>query len=168
MWPMQPGFRKMLQLDILCFHTIYHRDSSWRSEDIRSRNTMNYIGKTFSHHYDVTSFPIDTNLILLLSLPIMYSKFEGNRMIYAEITNMSLLVHFYIAQILPEPEVVRLHVYNIKLDLIFFFPKHYFIPIGSLVAKIQLDKQFRVLCVYFWNWKCNRNNSKHLVQISAL
>ena len=35
---------------------------------------------------------------------------------------MTLLVHFYIAQILPEPEVVRHFVYHIKkLALIFSF-----------------------------------------------
>ena len=44
----------------------------------------------------------------------LYRKFEGNRTIFAEITNMTLLVHFYIAQILPEPQVVGLSVYNIK------------------------------------------------------
>ena len=35
-------------------------------------------------------------------------------MIFAEITNMTLSVHFYIAQILPELEVFRLSVYEIK------------------------------------------------------
>ena len=40
------------------------------------------------------------NLIIFLSLPIMYlySKFEGNRVIFSEIKNMTLLVHFYIAK----------------------------------------------------------------------
>ena len=67
----------------------------------------------------------------------LYSKFEGNRTIFAEITNMTLLVHFYIAQILPEPEVVRLSVYNMKNLPWFVLSKALiFIPIGSLVAKI--------------------------------
>ena len=66
-----------------------------------------------------------------------YSKFEGNRTIVAEITNMTLLVHFYIAQILPEPEVVRLLVYNIKKMPWFLLSKVLiFIPISSSVAKI--------------------------------
>ena len=42
-------------------------------------------------------------------------------MIFAEITNMTLLVHFYIAQILPEPEVVGLSVYHIKIALVSSF-----------------------------------------------
>ena len=50
---------------------------------------------------------------------------------------MTLLVHFYIAQILPEPEVVRLFVYHIKNWPWFPLSKALtFIPIGSLVAKI--------------------------------
>ena len=50
---------------------------------------------------------------------------------------MTLLVHFYNAQILPEPEVVLLFVYHIKN--LSWFPLSKaptFIPIGSLVAKI--------------------------------
>ena len=89
----------------------------------------------------MTSLPVRSirNLIILSSLPIMYlySKFEGNRTIFAEITNMTLLVHFYIAQILPEPEVVRLSVYNMKNSPWFVLSKALiFIRIGSLVAKI--------------------------------
>ena len=79
--------------------------------------TMNYIGKTLRRHYDATSGPIGTKLNTVFhhfQLCNLYSKFEGNRTIFAEITNMTLLVHFYIAQILPEPEVVRLSVYYIK------------------------------------------------------
>ena len=76
----------------------------------------------------MTSLPVRSiqNLIILSSLSIMYlcSKFEGNRTIFAEITNMTLLVHFYIAQILPEPEVVRLFVYHIKTCLGFLFWRH--------------------------------------------
>ena len=50
---------------------------------------------------------------------------------------MTLLVHFYIAQILPEPEVVRLSVYNMKNSPWFVLSKALiFIPIGSLVPKI--------------------------------
>ena len=50
---------------------------------------------------------------------------------------MTLLVHFYIAQILPEPEVVRLSVCHIKNSPWFLLSKTLvFIPIGSLVAKI--------------------------------
>ena len=50
---------------------------------------------------------------------------------------MMLLVHFCIAQILPEPEVVRLFVYHIKNWPWFLLSKALiFIPIGSLVAKI--------------------------------
>ena len=130
----------------------------------------------------MTSLPVRSiqNLIILSSLPIMkmYSKFEGNRTIFAEITNMTLLVHFYIAQILPEPAVVRLSVYHIKNSPWFHLSKALtFIPIGSLVAKIKLYRQFRVLCVYFRNRKCYNKNSKnhiyylqviHPVQISAL
>ena len=67
----------------------------------------------------------------------LYEKFEGNRTIFAEITNMTLLVHFYIAQILPEPEVVRLSIYHIKNSPWFLLSKAIiFIPIGSSVAKI--------------------------------
>ena len=58
-------------------------------------------------------------------------------MIFAEITNLTLLVHFYIAQILPEPEVVRLSIYHMKNLPWFPLSKALiFIPIGSLVAKI--------------------------------
>ena len=58
-------------------------------------------------------------------------------MIFAEITNMTLLVHFSIAQILPEPEVVHLSIYHIK-NLPWFLLSNalIFIQIGSLVAKI--------------------------------
>ena len=50
---------------------------------------------------------------------------------------MTLLVHFYIAQILPEPEVVCLPVYHIKNSSWFLLSKALIlIPIGSLVAKI--------------------------------
>ena len=50
---------------------------------------------------------------------------------------MTLLVHFYIAQILPEPEVVRLSVYYIKNSPWFPLLKALtFIPIESFVAKI--------------------------------
>ena len=50
---------------------------------------------------------------------------------------MKLLVHFYIAQILPEPEVVRLSVYYIKNSHWFLLSKALiFISIGSSVAKI--------------------------------
>ena len=67
----------------------------------------------------------------------LYSKFEGNRTIFAEITNLTLLMHFYIAQIPPEPEVVRLSVYHMKNSPWFPLSKALsFIPIGSLVAKI--------------------------------
>ena len=76
----------------------------------------------------MTSLPVRSiqNLIILSSLSMMYlySKFEGNRTIFAEITNMTLLVHFYIAQILPEPEVVRLSVYHLKTRLGFLFQRH--------------------------------------------
>ena len=54
----------------------------------------------------------------------MYNKCEENRTILDEITNMTLLVHAFIAQILPELEVVRLSVYHIKTRLGFFFPMH--------------------------------------------
>ena len=38
---------------------------------------------------------------------------------------MTLLVHFYIAQILPEPEVVGLSVLSYKnFALVFLFPMH--------------------------------------------
>ena len=89
----------------------------------------------------MTSLPVRSirNLIILSSLPIMqlHSKFEGNQMIFAEITNMTLLVYFYIAQILPESEVVRLSVYHMKNLPRFPLSKALtFIPIGSLVAKI--------------------------------
>ena len=141
-WPMRPGFRKMLQLDISYYHTIYHRDITypWRFEDIRSRNYNELYRKKLCVAI-MTSLPVRSigNLIILSSLPIMYlySKFEGNRTIFAEITNMTLLVHFYIAQILPEPEIVRLSVYHIKNSPWFPLSKALtFIPIGSLVAKI--------------------------------
>ena len=50
---------------------------------------------------------------------------------------MTLLVHFYIEQILPEPEVVGLSVYHIKNSPWCPLSKALtFIPIGSLVAKI--------------------------------
>ena len=50
---------------------------------------------------------------------------------------MTLLVHFYITQILQEPEVVRLSVYNIKNSPWFRLSKALiFIPIRSSVAKI--------------------------------
>ena len=40
---------------------------------------------------------------------------------------MTLLVHFYVVQILPEPEVVRLSVYHIKkLALVSSFKNTYF------------------------------------------
>ena len=91
---------------------------------------------------------------------------------------MTLLVHFYNAQILPEPEVVCLCAYHIKNSPWFPLSKALiFIQIVSLVAKILLYRQFRVLCVYFRNRKCYRPNSKnaksyskdiHPVQISAL
>ena len=83
---------------------------------------MNYIGKKLRRHYDVTSGPIDTKL----NYSFIASNY-GNRTIFAEITNMTLLVHFYIAQILPEPEVVRLSVYHIKkLALVSCFESTYF------------------------------------------
>ena len=91
---------------------------------------------------------------------------------------MTLLVHFFIAQILPQPEVVRLSVYYMKNLPWFPLSKALtVIQIGLLVAKIYLYRQFRVLCVYFRNRKCYRKNSKnhfyysqviHPVQISAL
>ena len=50
---------------------------------------------------------------------------------------MTLLVLFYIAQIPPEPEVVRLSVHQMKKLPWYFLSKALiFIPIGSLVAKI--------------------------------
>ena len=50
---------------------------------------------------------------------------------------MTPLAHFYIAQILPEPEVVRVSVYHMKNSTWFPLSKALtFIPIGSLVAKI--------------------------------
>ena len=75
--------------------------------------TMNYIGKKFSRHFDVISSPIDTklNYSFIASNYVTYSKLKGNRTKFAEITNMTLLVHVYIAQILPEPEAVCYFVY---------------------------------------------------------
>ena len=50
---------------------------------------------------------------------------------------MTLLAHFYIAQILPKPEVVGLFVYHIKNLPWFLLSKAIiFIPIASSVAKI--------------------------------
>ena len=50
---------------------------------------------------------------------------------------MTLLVHFYIAKILPEPEVVRLSVYYMKNLPWFPLSKALtFIAIGLSVAKI--------------------------------
>ena len=99
---------------------------------------MKYIGKTFSRHYDVTSGPIDTKLnYSFIAFNDVTVQQIGNRTIFAEITNMTLLLHFYIAQILPEPEVVGLFVYHIKILLWFPLSKALiFIQIGSLVAKI--------------------------------
>ena len=75
---------------------------------------------------------------------------------------MTLLVHFYNAQILPEPEVVVFSEYHIKNLPWFPLSKALiFIQIGSLIAKILLYGQFRVLCAYFWNRKCYRPNSKN-------
>ena len=39
---------------------------------------------------------------------------------------MTLFVNFYIAQILPEPEVVRLSIYILKLALVSSFENIYF------------------------------------------
>ena len=47
-WPMRPGSRKMLQLDISFYHTKYHRDITWRFEDIRSRNYNELYRKNFA------------------------------------------------------------------------------------------------------------------------
>ena len=47
-WPMQPGFRKMRQRDISYYHTKYHRDITWRFEDIRSRNYNELYRKNFA------------------------------------------------------------------------------------------------------------------------
>ena len=58
---MRPGFRKMLQLDMSYYHAKYHRHTTWRFEDIRSRN-YDELYRNFSCNYDVTSSPIDTNL----------------------------------------------------------------------------------------------------------
>ena len=81
---------------------------------------MNYIGKNFTRRYDVTSGPIDRKLnYSFIASNYVTSKLEGNWMIFAEIKNMTLLVYFYIAQILREPEVVRLSVYDIKKTLAF-------------------------------------------------
>ena len=89
----------------------------------------------------MTSLPVRSirNLIILSSLSLCncVAKFEGNRTIFAEITNMTLLAHFYIAQILPEPEVARLSVYHMKNSPWFLLSKALtFISIGSSVAKI--------------------------------
>ena len=74
---------------------------------------------------------------------------------------MKLFVHFYIALILPEPEIVRLSVYHIKNSPWFLLSRALiFIPNGLLVAKIYLYRQFSVLCIYFRNRKCYRKNSK--------
>ena len=45
---MRSGFRKMLQLDISYYHTKYHRDTTWRFEDIRSRNYNELYRKNFA------------------------------------------------------------------------------------------------------------------------
>ena len=47
-WPMRPGFRKILQLDVSYYHTKYHRDFTWRYEDIRSRNYNELYRKNFA------------------------------------------------------------------------------------------------------------------------
>ena len=46
-WPMRSGFRNMLQLDISYYHTNYHRDTTSRFEDIRSRNYNELYRKNF-------------------------------------------------------------------------------------------------------------------------
>ena len=47
-WPMQSVFRKMLEFDISYYHTKYHRDTTWRFEDIRSRNYSELYWKNFA------------------------------------------------------------------------------------------------------------------------
>ena len=44
-WPMRPGFRKMLQLDISYYHTKYHHNTTW--QDIWSRNYNELYRKNF-------------------------------------------------------------------------------------------------------------------------
>ena len=99
-WPMRPDFGKILKLDISYYHTKCHRDTTWRFEDFRSQNYNDLYRK--NSVAILTSLPVRSirNLIILSSLSIMllYSKFEWNRTIFAEITNMTLLVHFYIVQ----------------------------------------------------------------------
>ena len=147
-WPVWPGFRKMLQLDISYYHTKYHCNRTWRFEDIRSQNYNELYRKKISRHYDVISGQIDTKL-----------NDVTVKQIWRTGSCLSLRIH-------------------IKNSPWFFLSKALiFIQIGSLVAKIWLYRQFRVLCVYFRNRKCYRPNSKnaesysqviHPVQISAL
>ena len=47
-WPMLSGFRKVLQLGISYYHTKYHCDTTWRFEDIRSRNYNELYRKYFA------------------------------------------------------------------------------------------------------------------------
>ena len=135
-WPMRPGFCEMLQLDISYYHTKYHCNRTWRFEDIRSRNYNELYRKKLSRHYDVTSGPIDTKL------------------------NYSFIAFNYVT--VYQPEVVGLCAYHIKNLPWFRLSKPLiFIQIGSLVAKISLYRQFRILCVYFRNRKCYRPKSKN-------
>ena len=87
------------------------------------------------------------------------NKFKGNRKTIAEVTNMTLLGYFYIAKILPEPEVVRLCIYHIKkLALVCSFQSTNFHSHQIIDCKDINVMAISRICVYFRNRKCYRKN----------
>ena len=128
-WPMRPGFRKMLQLDISYYHTKYHRDMTWRFERYSISKLQWIIWEKLCVAI-MTSLSVRSiqNLIILSSLSIMYlySKFEGNRTIFAEITNMTLLGHFILHKYYRNRKLFDFSYTYKKLALVSSFEGTYF------------------------------------------
>ena len=128
-WPMRPGFRKMLQLDILYYHTKYHRDTPWRLEDIRSRTYNELFWKNFQsslwRHFrsDRYEFLLCVHRFKLCTC-IANLKEIGRYLRKLQIWRFWCI--FILHKYYRNRKLFVSHIEILKNCLVFFFPKHQF------------------------------------------
>ena len=177
---MRSGFRKMLQLDLSYYHTKYHRDTTWRFEDIRSRNYNELYKKNFQSPLwrHIRSDRYETLLFFhrfQLCTCVANLKEIGRYLRKLQIWHFRC--NFRSQNATRTGSCSSLRISYKKLALMFTFQCTNFHSNRIMGRKDITVWAISQLCVYFWNRKCSRKNSKnhfyysyftHPVQISAL
>ena len=179
-WPLRAGFRKMLQLDISYYHTKYHRDTTWRFEDIRSRNYNELYRKNFKsplwRHFRSDRY--ETKLFFhRFQLCTCIENLKEIRWYLRKLQIWRFWCNFRLQNATGTGSCLALRILYKKFALVSTFQCTNFHSNWIMGRKDITVWAISRLCVYFRNRECYRKNSKnhfyysyftHPVQISAL